>query len=229
MQAYSLHPRMLINTIRPMQLKEIKRMYRLYMNGIVSSSMREKGAGYRVNFGLTLPLLTKIAEQIPPSVAIAEELWNDCGVRESMLLAPMVFPAELCQPADAQRWVTSIPNVEVSDFCCKFLFSRLPYATSLATQWTVTPQKIVAYTGFRLACAILSDDVDSEWLSYIADNAIIKAYNNDNISSSSARNFLIEALLLPHAGSIVVKLLQENVVIDNKWRENLIAIYNEEC
>lgn len=212
-----------------MQLKEIKRMYRLYMNGIVSHSMREKGAGYRVNFGLTLPLLNRIARQIPPSAEIAEELWNDRGVRESMLLAPMVFPAEQYKPADAQRWVMSIPNTEVSDFCCKFLFSRLSYAHSLVEQWTVTPETLVAYTGFRLACAILSDGCDAEWLAYVANKAIIVAYSNYNISASSARNFLIEALLLPQAGRIAVEQLQADIVIDKEWKENLIAMYEDKC
>lgn len=34
------------------------------MNGIVSQNMRNLGANYKINFGLTLPLLKKIAEEL---------------------------------------------------------------------------------------------------------------------------------------------------------------------
>jgi hypothetical protein len=37
------------------QILEINRMLRLSMNGVVSESMREKGIGYRLNFGVSLP------------------------------------------------------------------------------------------------------------------------------------------------------------------------------
>lgn len=211
-----------------MQLKEIKRLYRLYMNGIVSQSMRHKGAQYRVNFGLTLPLLRRIAEQIVPSVEIAEELWSDTGVRESMLLAPMVYPVEQCTPADAQRWVVSMPNIEVADFCCKYLFSRLPYALELARQWVAAPVGMVAYTGYRLSCALLSQTIDKEWLEYVAQKAIVQAYSNRGVEASVARSFLTEALLLPHSGRVVVELLRASADIDDEWRENLIALYDEE-
>ena len=213
-----------------MQLRDIKRMYRLYMNGIVSHSMREKGSGYRVNFGLTLPLLTRIAQQIEPSTEIAEELWHDTGVRESMLLAPMVYPTEQYKLSDAQRWVMDMqemekPHTEVADFCCKFLFSRLPYAHTLAQQWITTTGDIIAYTGFRLACTIVSDETDKEWVSDVAEKAIVRAYNNNKIQDSAARNFLIETLLLPHTGKVVVELLKNNTLIDNSWRDNIIALY----
>ena len=56
------------------ELKEIKRLYRRYMNGMVAQSMRDKGMPYRVNFGLTMPLLRRIAEGVSPGREIAEEL-----------------------------------------------------------------------------------------------------------------------------------------------------------
>ena len=41
------------------------------MNGIVSQNMRNLGANYKINFGLTLPLLKKIAEEIPADAQLA--------------------------------------------------------------------------------------------------------------------------------------------------------------
>ena len=42
-------------------IKEIKKQFRLFMNGVVSQSMREKGLEYKVNFGIELPRLKEIA------------------------------------------------------------------------------------------------------------------------------------------------------------------------
>lgn len=211
-----------------MQLKDIKKLYRLYMNGIVSHSMRQKGAAYRVNFGLTLPLLRRIAQQVPPSPQIAEELWHDTGVRESMLLAPMLYPIEQCTLEVAQRWASEIPNVEVADFCCKYLFSQLHSAPQLAGCWITSTSSLLQYTGFRLAYSLLNDIDDTEWLKETSRQAIAIAHNNEGAAAQAAQRYLTEALMLKTAGRIVVELLQKDNNIDNSWRTNLIALYDEE-
>ena len=51
-------------------IKEIKAQFRLFMNGVVSQSMREKGLDYKLNFGIELPRLKEISlryEKIIPS------------------------------------------------------------------------------------------------------------------------------------------------------------------
>lgn len=208
------------------QLKEIKRLYRLYMNGVVSHSMRSKGADYRVNFGLTMPLLRRIAEQIEPSVTLAEELWQDRGVRESMLLAPMVFPANECTHSVAQRWGEEMPNTEVADFCCKFLFSQLPYAAELAEKWVKAESDMIVYTGFRLAYSLLELVDNTEWVRRVAERAVVVAYQGNSVAVAAARRYLTEALLCERAGAVVVRVLQQAGDVDAEWRENLIALYD---
>lgn len=212
-----------------MQLKDIKRLYRLYMNGIVSQSMRLKGVEYRVNFGLTLPLLRRIAEQIPPTVDIAEQLWHDTGVRESMLLAPMVYPIEQCTSADARRWVEEMPNVEVADFCCKYLFARLPYASDLVVDWVASSQEMVVYTAFRLAYALLPQMANEDWIASVAQTAIAAQSDDRSVVVSAARRFLSEALLMPVSGKVVVECLRKTDKIDEVLRQNLLAFYDEEA
>ena len=34
------------------KIREIKKQFRLFMNGVVSQSMREKGLDYKLNFGI---------------------------------------------------------------------------------------------------------------------------------------------------------------------------------
>ena len=131
------------------QIRAIKRQFRKAMNGIVAASMREKGLDYRVNFGLTLPLLKRIAAAYPPDKMLAERLWSE-PVRESKMLATWLYPPAEMDRATACRWVAEIPYPEIADICCLNLFSRLPYAAELAAYCLERPDDLARYTGFRL-------------------------------------------------------------------------------
>lgn len=70
------------------QLKEIKTQLRLSMNGAVSQSMREKGLVYKLNFGVELPRIKAIAENMKKithwrkpcgkRISVNVRLWRDC-------------------------------------------------------------------------------------------------------------------------------------------------------
>ena len=47
------------------KIKEIKSKFRLFMNGPVSQSMREKGLDYKWNFGIEFPRIKEIASAYP--------------------------------------------------------------------------------------------------------------------------------------------------------------------
>ena len=46
-------------------IREIKSKFRLFMNGMVSQSMREKGIDYKLNFGIEYPRIKEIAADYP--------------------------------------------------------------------------------------------------------------------------------------------------------------------
>ena len=147
------------------------------MNGIVSQNMRNLGANYKINFGLTLPLLKKIAEEIPADAQLANALWNDTAVRESMMLAPMLYPSDEFNEDEAEKWVTNMPNIEIADICCKSLFRRLRFAPRKALSWSLSDKMIRQYTGLQLATAWLIDHHEINDISIfeqIADIALKK-------------------------------------------------------
>ena len=43
------------------ELKEIRTQLRMAMNGVIATSMREKGIDYKLNFGVPLPEIKQIA------------------------------------------------------------------------------------------------------------------------------------------------------------------------
>ena len=44
-------------------IKDIKGKFRLFMNGVISQSMRDKGMDYKLIFGIEVPRLKEIASQ----------------------------------------------------------------------------------------------------------------------------------------------------------------------
>ena len=130
-------------------LREIKKRFRMAMNGIVSTSMREKGMGYRINFGLTLPLIRNIAESYTPNAELAQYLWKE-QIRESKMLATWLYPANEMNPDKAQQWAEEIPYPEIADICCMNLFIKLPFAIQKASEWVTSDKDILRYTGYQL-------------------------------------------------------------------------------
>ena len=74
-------------------IKDIKGQFRLFMNGVVSQSMREKGLDYKLNFGIELPRLKEIAARYEKNHDVAQALWKE-NIRECKILAGMLQPVE---------------------------------------------------------------------------------------------------------------------------------------
>lgn len=59
------------------QVKQIKRSFRLFMNGVTAASMRSKGLNYKINWGVQLPDLKRMAAQY-----VTMQNWLlHCGLR----------------------------------------------------------------------------------------------------------------------------------------------------
>lgn len=130
------------------QLRDIKSQFRLYMNGALAQSMRERGILYKVNFGIELPRIKQIAAQYPKEHHLAQALWKE-DIRECKILAGMLQPVETFYPEIMDIWLDSIYNMELAEQTSMNLFQNLPYA----------PQKsleLIAGDGeFRIVCGFL--------------------------------------------------------------------------
>ena len=79
------------------KVKEIKRSFRLMMDGVASQSMREKGLNYHVNWGASIPMLKQKAAEIGKDYNLSIALWKE-NVRECKILATMIMPADVILP-----------------------------------------------------------------------------------------------------------------------------------
>ena len=83
-------------------IRSIRNDLRLSMNGIASTSMREKGVHYRMNFGVDLMRIREIASCYTPDAALAEMLWKE-DVRELKIIATLLYPVDRFTAESADR------------------------------------------------------------------------------------------------------------------------------
>lgn len=114
-------------------IKEIKKEFFAFRNGIVADALRKAGMPYKVIFGLQVPQLAQIARSYEPSIELAEQLWTDKEVRESRLLAAYLFPAGEITKEKAIELMRSVQTPEESDMLAFRLLKRLPFVAELLT------------------------------------------------------------------------------------------------
>jgi hypothetical protein len=111
------------------QVKEIRKLVRLSMDGSVSESMAS--LGYKLNWGVSIPRIKELASRFGKDARLAMRLWN-IGHRETMIIATLLMPENGCPESVAQAWAEDINNSELAEQCCRNLFVRLSYADKLA-------------------------------------------------------------------------------------------------
>ena len=130
-------------------IRQIKAQLRLFMNGVLSQSLREKGLQYRLIFGVELPRLKEIAAGYEQNHELAQALWNE-DIRECKILAAYLQPTDTFDSELADFWMESVHNTELADYLCMALLRRLPFASQKAFQWMASENRMKVYTGFRL-------------------------------------------------------------------------------
>lgn len=132
-------------------LSEIKQQFFMYRNGVVADALRKGGVAYDMVFGVNLVQLKEIASGLPHTAQLAEELWADRRTRESMMLAPMLYPVEELAVESAVEMLTQAPTAEVVDVLCHALLRRMPRAWEVAAA-------VEGYPRLRLLLNIMATD-----------------------------------------------------------------------
>lgn len=138
-------------------MQQLKRSLFAMRNGVVADTLRKAGCPHRIVFGLNLPQLTNIAKEYGPSEELAEALWSDTALRESALLAPMLYPREKLTIEKARKLCHSVMWYEDADILCFKLLRDTEFAPRLAAELAACEvSRMVRYTGLRLYMTMLS-------------------------------------------------------------------------
>ncbi len=131
------------------RLKEIKRSFRMMMNGVAAQSMRDKGLEYHVNWGASLPMLKAKAKEIGKDYDLAIELWKE-DVRECKVLATLLMPPERMLPEVVDIWMEQTRSQEMAELASLNLYQHLPFAAEKAYQWMASDKELYQLCGFHV-------------------------------------------------------------------------------
>lgn len=156
-------------------INDIKKELRANMNGVASAHARQT-EDYRVNWGVELPRVAEIADEIVemghqrqcPMRELAQALWNE-STRECKILACMVMPADEFVEEVCDIWAESIRTEEIATMFCLYLVQRLPYASPKAYEWMASESRLLQTCGFLTLCHLmrkyeLNEDAEAEFL-----------------------------------------------------------------
>lgn len=129
------------------KIKELKRGFRLVMNGPASQSMREKGLDYRLNWGVPFMQLKQMAADLPHDYDLAIALWKE-DIRECKILATLLMPHDKMPEEVAEIWMEQTHSQEMAEMQAFNLYQYVSYAPKLAYRWMAlddTVKEICAY------------------------------------------------------------------------------------
>lgn len=104
------------------------------MNGVISTSMRQKGMNYKLIFGVPIPEIKHIAASHESDAELARAMWKE-DVREMKILATLLFPAGSMTQEEALAWMREIPYPEIAEQCCNNLFPTVEQPDQLALKF----------------------------------------------------------------------------------------------
>ena len=131
------------------RVKEIKRSFRLMMDGATSTSMRDKGLDYKLNWGASLLQLRTKAEELGKDYHLAIALWKE-DIRECKILATMIMPAEEMLPEITDIWMQQTPNIEIAEQAAFNLYQYLDYASDKAFLWLSSSEELPQICGYHI-------------------------------------------------------------------------------
>lgn len=192
-------------------IKDIRQRCRMAMNGIASTSMREHGLVYKLNFGLVIKQIKDLSERYDKSIDLAEALWKE-ETRELKILSTFLYPAEKLSAEKAYKLATEIANQEIREQLCLNLFQEVAFADQLGIEWSNSDDIEIRTTGYWLLVRLLLAKKFGGILSFDYFQFIW-----DDITS--------ENIFLRNAASLVLKHIGRQSEDDAKAILEKIAIY----
>lgn len=130
-------------------IKKIKQKFPLMMNGVASSSMRGKGVGGYLNWGIQLPVLKELANEYGKNYDLSIALWKE-NVRECKILATLIMPCDMMKDDLVSLWMEQTSTQEIAEYATFNLYQHLENASLYAFVWVASNNAITQICGYNL-------------------------------------------------------------------------------
>jgi 3-methyladenine DNA glycosylase AlkD len=149
--------------------------------------MARFGINPKNTYGVSIPVLRKMAKQIGQNHLLAQRLWNS-GIHEARILAGMIDLPEEVTEKQMEKWVREFDSWDVCDQVCSNLFDKTKFAIQKAMDWSERGEAFVKRAGFVLMAALAVHDKETGDEAFLKFLPIIKREARDE------RNFVKKAV-----------------------------------
>ena len=122
-------------------------------NGAVTESMTDRGIIYKVNYGVSLHTIKKVAEEYAPDHELAQQLYER-DEREAKLAAVFIEDPQKVTAEQMERWAKDFINVELAEVACSQLFYKTPYALPYSYEWCTVKNIYLQKAGWTMIARI---------------------------------------------------------------------------
>jgi 3-methyladenine DNA glycosylase AlkD len=137
--------------------KEILNKLRSLSNPEAVAGMARFGINPKNTYGVSIPVLRKMAKQIGKNHLLAQQLWVS-GVHEARILAGIIDDSEMVTERQMESWVKDFDSWDVCDQVCSNLFDQTRFAHKKAIEWSKGDEEFVKRAGFVLMAALAVHD-----------------------------------------------------------------------
>ncbi len=195
-----------------MKLQEIISKFNSLANSKNTEGMARFGINVDKAFGISMPVVRKMAKDIGRDHGLAIQLW-DSGYHEARILAGLVAEKEKVTPDLMEKWAADFDSWDVCDQVCMNLFDRTLFSYEKAIEWSGREEEFVKRAGFALMASLAMHDKKeddariAEFLPFIISGAVdernfVKKAVNWALRQIGKRSMYLNALALKTAGEI---------------------------
>ena len=170
-----------------MQLNQILKKLKSLSNPKAVAGMARFGINPEKTYGISIPVLRKMAKEIGKNHNLALKLW-DSGIHEAKILASMIDEPEKVTKKQMDEWIKNFDSWDVCDQCCMNFFSKTPYSWEKAKKWTNRKKEFEKRAGFALIACLAWYEREAHDKKFEQFFPLIKKHASDN------RNFVKKAV-----------------------------------
>ncbi len=167
--------------------EEILKQLESLSNPEAVAGMARFGINPKNTYGVSIPVLRKMAKQIGKNHLLAEKLWNS-GIHEARILAPLIDPPEMVTEKQTESWVKDFDSWDICDQCCSNLFDKTKVAHKKAIEWSKKREEFVKRAGFVLMATLAVHDKEADNQKFLRFLPVIKR------GAADERNFVKKAV-----------------------------------
>jgi 3-methyladenine DNA glycosylase AlkD len=171
----------------PINTNQILKELESCKNPEAVKGMARFGINPKNTYGISMPVLRKMARGLGPSHQLAIELWTT-EVHEARILASLIDLPNEVTVAQMQNWVEDFDSWDVCDQCCSNLFSRTQCAYEMASEWSSRKEEFVKRAGFALMASLAWHDKQA------SDSKFLKFLPAIKREATDERNFVRKAV-----------------------------------